>query len=278
MTRDYLIWCLPQQPALLDAVRHSFSWERFVGLVTSVGDRLRRLINVHGWSALFLGDPEPDAPVSNKPGDWQSGWSMIKTTKGTAKGKTKSAKGAKTKTTREASTVSPAAPGTTTTTTPTLPEWSLQYASSSAFASETQRSQHDQEWTVHVPHPIHHRLLLQFLNRLLPVWNALGHEHVPRNYGRLVQILHDFPHHAAVVASFKAQDAENKRRHVKVNEDLAFLGEAQKAMSEVFYYRHRPTFLALVNSSRNKARGSAPYAIPPPGAPAPGSHELSVCV
>jgi hypothetical protein len=58
LTRLYLIHLLPKQPALLDAVRRTFAWDRFVVICTTAMDRVRALINQFGWSVLFCEDAQ----------------------------------------------------------------------------------------------------------------------------------------------------------------------------------------------------------------------------
>ena len=98
---------------------------------------------------------------------------------------------------------------------PLAPSWALQYAAPSPFASATTRQHAATEWTTDLPRAYPHRLFLNFLDRLLPVWQALGHETIPRNYQRIVALLDAFPSHSALLAEWARLDGKNKDRHVK---------------------------------------------------------------
>lgn len=56
ITREYFTYLLPEQPALLEAIRRTFCWEKFEDISIQVMSDLGWLVDRYGWAVMFLGD------------------------------------------------------------------------------------------------------------------------------------------------------------------------------------------------------------------------------
>ena len=59
VAREYMIDLVPDQPALLSAMRSTFNWDRFVTVCIQVSAQVRQLIDHYGWSCLFVNETLP---------------------------------------------------------------------------------------------------------------------------------------------------------------------------------------------------------------------------
>jgi hypothetical protein len=57
--REYMIHLVPDQPAMLQAMRNTFPWDRFAQVCCQVSSQVRLLIDNYGFSCLFVQDTMP---------------------------------------------------------------------------------------------------------------------------------------------------------------------------------------------------------------------------
>jgi hypothetical protein len=251
VSREYLMYVLPQQPSLLDVIKKNFCWERFTSLCVQAMAGVRFLVDRHGWPVLFVGDhvPSPAAAIVLKPRKRkrQSSSSSSSSSDEDGSGGTQQhAQVLKSTTDQFNRLCQDWLDRPVTHDPPSLTQDATDLVPDPALFEIRDKTTEDQQ-------PVKFAKFTALLRRVWEFWQVSDHRLLPRRFAALLEYL-DKAEKDRQESSNKPEEKKPRKRKSgrQTTEDLLILLRQQQGFTGLFYDRQQPSFWQQVFSTRGK--------------------------